>query len=120
MGIWRKDIADEAKKQLWLAGPMVFVSVFQYSLQVISLMFVGHLDELLLAGVSLSTSLVNATGFSVLVSSHKYIILSCYISYLDIGVHHYSIIFNTYAQDIIIHVPNPLAMFELMKSKSAL
>lgn len=67
MGIWRKDIADEAKKQLWLAGPMVFVSVFQYSLQVISLMFVGHLDELLLAGVSLSTSLINATGFNVLV-----------------------------------------------------
>ncbi|XP_027357361.1 protein DETOXIFICATION 16-like [Abrus precatorius] len=67
MGIWEKGIAEEAKKQLWLAGPMVFVCVFQYSLQVISLMFVGHLDELLLAGASLAASFVNVTGFSVLI-----------------------------------------------------
>jgi len=79
MGIWRNEISEEAKKQLWLSGPMVFVSVFQYSLQMISLMFVGHLDELLLAGVSLATSFVNVTGFSVLVRSHDYI-LCCYIS----------------------------------------
>lgn len=64
MALWK----EEAKKQLWLAGPMVFVSVFQYSLQVISLVFVGHLDELLLASTSLATSFVNATGFNVLVS----------------------------------------------------
>ncbi|KAG5022165.1 hypothetical protein JHK85_018507 [Glycine max] len=62
MALWK----EEAKKQLWLAGPMVFVSVFQYSLQVISLVFVGHLDELLLASTSLATSFVNATGFNVL------------------------------------------------------
>lgn len=73
MALWK----EEAKKQLWLAGPMVFVSVFQYSLQVISLMFVGHLDELLLASASLATSFVNATGFNVLVSSHYFLIL-CY------------------------------------------
>ncbi|RDX70258.1 Protein DETOXIFICATION 16, partial [Mucuna pruriens] len=66
MGLWEKEIADEAKKQLWLAGPMIFVCVFQYSLQIISLMFVGHLDELLLAGASLATSFVNATGFNLL------------------------------------------------------
>lgn len=81
MGIWRKDIADEAKKQLWLAGPMVFVSVFQYSLQVISLMFVGHLDELLLAGVSLSTSLINATGFNVLIGLSSALDTFCGQSY---------------------------------------
>ncbi|RDX57711.1 Protein DETOXIFICATION 16, partial [Mucuna pruriens] len=66
MKIWKKEIADEVKKHLWLAGPMIFVSVFQYSLQIISLMFVGHLNELLLAGASLATSFVNATGFNVL------------------------------------------------------
>ena len=65
--IWRKEIAHEAQKQLSLAGPMVFVSVFQYSLQIISLMFVGHLDELILAGASLATSFVNVPGYSVLV-----------------------------------------------------
>ncbi|KAK7380074.1 hypothetical protein VNO78_32451 [Psophocarpus tetragonolobus] len=66
MGLWKKAVPEEAKKQLWLAGPMIFVCVFQYSLQLISLMFVGHLDVLLLAGASLATSFVNATGFHVL------------------------------------------------------
>ncbi|RDX94848.1 Protein DETOXIFICATION 15 [Mucuna pruriens] len=67
MSIWRKEISEEAKKQLWVAGPMIFVCVFQFSLEIISLMFVGHLDELLLAAVSLANSFVNATGFSVLI-----------------------------------------------------
>ncbi|XP_027357359.1 protein DETOXIFICATION 16-like [Abrus precatorius] len=66
MGIWKKEIVEEAKKQLWLAGPMICVCVFQNSLQMISVMFVGHLDELFLAGASLATSFVNVTGFHVL------------------------------------------------------
>ncbi|KAK7380070.1 hypothetical protein VNO78_32447 [Psophocarpus tetragonolobus] len=66
MSSWRKQVCEETKKQLWLAGPMVFVSVFQYSIIIISLIFVGHLDKLLLAAVSLATSFVNVTGFSVM------------------------------------------------------
>ncbi|KAL5079519.1 hypothetical protein RYX36_007940 [Vicia faba] len=67
MKIERKEIIEEAKKQLWLAGPMIFVCVFQNSLQMISLMFVGHLnEELLLAGASLAISFVNVIGFNVL------------------------------------------------------
>ncbi|KAG5037265.1 hypothetical protein AAZX31_07G095200 [Glycine max] len=81
MGIWRNEISEEAKKQLWLSGPMVFVSVFQYSLQMISLMFVGHLDELLLAGVSLATSFVNVTGFSVLLGMSSALDTFCGQSY---------------------------------------
>jgi len=73
MGLWSKEIREEAKKQVWLAGPMIFVCVFQFSLQMISLMFVGHLSELLLASVSLSTSIVNATGFNVMVCSHHFL-----------------------------------------------
>ncbi|XP_061343641.1 protein DETOXIFICATION 16-like [Gastrolobium bilobum] len=65
MAIWRKEIVEEAKKQLWLAGPMIFVCVFQYSLQMVSLIFVGHLDELLLAGAAMAISFVNVTGFNV-------------------------------------------------------
>lgn len=57
---------------------MVFVCVFQNSLQIISLMFVGHLDELLLAGASLATSFVNVTGFNVLVCYLTYAILFHY------------------------------------------
>jgi len=74
MGLWRKEIKEETKKQLWLAVPMIFVCVFQFSLQLISLMFVGHLNELFLASVSLSTSIVNAFGFNVMVSSHHFLL----------------------------------------------
>jgi len=74
MGLWRKEVTEEAKKQLWLAAPVIFVSVSQFSLQMISVMFVGHLSELFLASVSLSTSMVNTTGFNVMVSSHHFVL----------------------------------------------
>ncbi|KAK7380073.1 hypothetical protein VNO78_32450 [Psophocarpus tetragonolobus] len=81
MGIWKKEVSEETKKQLWIAGPMVFVSVFQFSLQMISLMFVGHLDELLLAGVSLATSFVSVTGFSLLIGMSSALDTFCGQSY---------------------------------------
>ncbi|XP_020522926.1 protein DETOXIFICATION 16 isoform X2 [Amborella trichopoda] len=61
----RKKI-DEIKTQIALAGPLIAVNLFQQSLCVISLMFVGHLGELSLSGASLATSFANATGFSLL------------------------------------------------------
>lgn len=64
----RKVVFEEVTKQLWLAGPMISVSLLQYSLQVISVMFVGHLGELSLSGASMATSFASVTGFSLLVS----------------------------------------------------
>lgn len=85
MKIERKEIIEEAKKQLWLAGPMIFVCVFQNSLQMISLMFVGHLnEELLLAGASLAISFVNVMGFNVLVCLHHFLHFSFFISHFHI------------------------------------
>lgn len=60
-------LLGEVERQVWLAGPLVAVSLLQYCLQVISLMFVGHLGELALSGASMATSFANVTGFSVLV-----------------------------------------------------
>ncbi|KAK4763465.1 hypothetical protein SAY87_012903 [Trapa incisa] len=62
----REEIIDEAKRQLKLAGPLIGVSLLQYCLQVISLMYVGHLGELPLSGASMATSFASVTGFSVL------------------------------------------------------
>lgn len=59
---------NEVKKQLWLAGPLVLVSLLQFCLQLISLMFVGHLGELALSGASMATSFSSVTGFTLLVS----------------------------------------------------
>ena len=67
-GFGRKKISEEVKKQLWLAGPMISVSLLQFCLQMISVMFVGHLGELALSGASMATSFASVTGFSLLVS----------------------------------------------------
>ena len=61
-------IVEEVKKQLWLAGPLICVNLLQFCLQLISVMFVGHLGELSLSGASMATSFASVTGFSILVS----------------------------------------------------
>ncbi|RZR82172.1 hypothetical protein BHM03_00008533 [Ensete ventricosum] len=61
------DVVAEARRLLSLAGPLIAASLLQYSLQLISIMFVGHLGELNLSGASMATSFANVSGFSVLV-----------------------------------------------------
>ncbi|ERN05651.1 hypothetical protein AMTR_s00006p00130730 [Amborella trichopoda] len=65
---WRKeDVLGELKKQVALGGPLVTANLLQKCMQIVSVMFVGHLGELPLAGASMATSFANAIGFSVLV-----------------------------------------------------
>ena len=61
------EVLAEVKKQLWLAGPLIGSNLLQNVLQVISVMFVGHLGELALFGASMATSFAGVTGFSLLV-----------------------------------------------------
>ncbi|KAL5544910.1 hypothetical protein UlMin_008694 [Ulmus minor] len=65
---WRNKelIIEEIKKQLWLAGPLIAVSFLQKLIQVISLMFVGHLGELPLSGASMAISFVSSTSLSLM------------------------------------------------------
>uniref|UniRef100_A0A0E0B998 Protein DETOXIFICATION n=1 Tax=Oryza glumipatula TaxID=40148 RepID=A0A0E0B998_9ORYZ len=58
--------AAEVKRLLRLAGPLMAGFVLRNSVQMVSVMFVGHLGELQLAGSSLAASLANVTGFSFL------------------------------------------------------
>ncbi|KAK9162417.1 hypothetical protein Syun_003319 [Stephania yunnanensis] len=60
-------IEEEMKRQVKLAGPLMSVNFLMYSVQVISVMFVGHLGELPLSGASMATSFASVTGFSLLV-----------------------------------------------------
>uniref|UniRef100_A0A9I9CID6 Protein DETOXIFICATION n=1 Tax=Cucumis melo TaxID=3656 RepID=A0A9I9CID6_CUCME len=62
----RDEIWEEVKRQLRLAGPLVTVNVLISCLQMISVMFVGHLGQLPLAGASMATSFASVTGFSLL------------------------------------------------------
>ncbi|BAF19602.2 Os06g0494700 [Oryza sativa Japonica Group] len=59
-------LREEVKKQLWLAGPLVAGALLRYVIQMISVMFVGHLGELPLAGASMANSFTTVTGFSLL------------------------------------------------------
>ncbi|KAL3640745.1 Protein DETOXIFICATION 16 [Castilleja foliolosa] len=62
----KETIFEELRKQSWLAGPLISVSVLLFCLQLISLMFVGHLGELALSGASMATSFASVTGFNML------------------------------------------------------
>ncbi|KAE8652470.1 hypothetical protein Csa_013463 [Cucumis sativus] len=79
--IRRKLIAEEVKKQLWLAGPLILVSLLQYCLQMISIMFVGHLGELPLSGASMAVSFTSVTGFTVLLGMASALDTFCGQSY---------------------------------------
>ena len=59
----------ELKMVSFLSALMVAVSVLQYSLPFVTLMMVGHLDELSLSGVSVAFSFTIVTGYSLIVKS---------------------------------------------------
>lgn len=58
---------DEVKRQLKLAGPLCLASFLNYSLEIISVMFIGHLGELSLSVASMATSFAAVTGYHFLV-----------------------------------------------------
>ncbi|KAK1298795.1 MATE efflux family protein 7 [Acorus calamus] len=79
--IKRAQVLEEVWRQLKLAGPLIAVSLLQYCLQVISVMFVGHLGELALSGASMATSFAGVTGFSFLLGMGSALDTLCGQSY---------------------------------------
>ncbi|CAG7892720.1 unnamed protein product [Brassica rapa] len=77
----KSSVKEEVKKQLWLSGPLMGVSLLQYCLQVISVMFVGHLGSLPLSTASLATSFASVTGFSFLMGTASALDTLCGQSY---------------------------------------
>ena len=59
----------EAKRQLILGAPIAGMNVLNFMMQLVSIIFVGHLGALPLAGAAMSASLSNVTGFAVLVGT---------------------------------------------------
>ncbi|XP_016903202.2 protein DETOXIFICATION 16-like isoform X2 [Cucumis melo] len=76
-----EEVIREIKKQMGLAGPLVLVSFLQYSLQLISIMFIGHLGELQLSGASMALSFAGVTGFSLLLGMGSALETLCGQSY---------------------------------------
>ncbi|MCD7458712.1 hypothetical protein HAX54_038928 [Datura stramonium] len=57
---------SEAKSIGNIAFPMIFTGLILYSRSIISMIFLGHLGELSLAGGSLAIGFANITGYSIL------------------------------------------------------
>ncbi|GLT28859.1 hypothetical protein SLA2020_037630 [Shorea laevis] len=64
--ITRGAFVGELKKEVALAAPMVASTVFNYLMQVASVIIVGHLGQIPLSSAAIATSLTNVTGFSLL------------------------------------------------------
>ncbi|KAF8661726.1 hypothetical protein HU200_056677 [Digitaria exilis] len=65
--LYRRGLATaEAKLLVRLAGPMIASCLLQNVVNMVSLMFVGHLGELPLAGASLANSVASVTGLSII------------------------------------------------------
>ncbi|KAJ7979494.1 Protein DETOXIFICATION [Quillaja saponaria] len=77
----KDEVLAEVKKQLALAGPLMTMNLLVNCLQVISVMFVGHLGELSLAGASMATSFASVTGFSLLIGMASALDTFCGQSY---------------------------------------
>ncbi|CAO2205960.1 unnamed protein product [Urochloa humidicola] len=67
-GCWQGSAAvAEMKRLLRLAGPMVASCFLENAATLMSLMFVGHLGKLNLAGASLAIAITNATGRNIII-----------------------------------------------------
>ncbi|XP_052182903.1 protein DETOXIFICATION 16-like isoform X2 [Diospyros lotus] len=56
----------EVKKQTEIAGPLVMVGFLQYGVQMISVIFIGHLGELSLSRATMATSFAGVSGYYIL------------------------------------------------------
>lgn len=77
---------EELKQQLKLAGPLCLVSFLDYSLQIISVMFIGHLGELSLSVASMASSFAAVTGshFLVIIKRTSFHFLTFYPSIITL------------------------------------
>nr|KYP61471.1 Protein TRANSPARENT TESTA 12 [Cajanus cajan] len=105
----RGEIFEEIKLQLWLAGPLISVGLLNFCIQLISVMFVGHLGELALSGASMATSFSSVTGFSLLIGMASALDTLCGQSY-GAKQHHMLGIHAQRAMIVLMIVSIPLAI----------
>ena len=73
---WNKILdMEEAKHQLMFSLPMIFTNLFYYLFTLVSVMLVGHLGELQLAGATLANSWFSVTGVAVMVINLLFFII---------------------------------------------
>ncbi|KAG0532799.1 hypothetical protein BDA96_04G138300 [Sorghum bicolor] len=102
-------VVREVKKQLYLAGPLVVGFLLQNIVQMVSVMFVGHLGELALASASLATSFAGVTGFSLLAGMACSLDTLCGQAF-GAGQHHQLGVYKQRAMVVLALVSVPVAV----------
>jgi hypothetical protein len=83
---WNKILdIEETKHQLMFSLPMILTNLFYYLITLVSVMLVGHLGELQLAGATLANSWFSLTGVAVMVINHYFHFIIFY--FLSIFIH---------------------------------
>eukprot|EP01018_Ginkgo_biloba_P009073 Gb_02019 [translate_table: standard] len=76
----------ELKEQMKIAVPMIIANVLQYSINLVSVMFAGHLGEEELAGASLANSWALVTGYVLMVNiSFSFSFISTLLFFFEIA-----------------------------------
>ncbi|KAH9324802.1 hypothetical protein KI387_004980, partial [Taxus chinensis] len=70
-GQFRKESWIETKKLWAIAGPAIFTTLCNYSIFVITQIFVGHLGTLQQAAVAIGSSVISGLTFGIMVSEKK-------------------------------------------------
>ncbi|RYR17676.1 hypothetical protein Ahy_B03g062372 [Arachis hypogaea] len=74
-------VVKEVRKQVCLAGPLIMVNLLNFAIELISIMFVGHVSELALSGVSMATSFSSVTGIGLVMGMASALDTFCGQSY---------------------------------------
>ncbi|XP_057754632.1 protein DETOXIFICATION 16-like [Arachis stenosperma] len=80
-------VIKEIKKQIYLTGPLIIVHFLNFAIELISIMFVGHVSVLTLSGVSMATSFTSVTGIGLVMGIASALETLCGQSY-GAGQHH--------------------------------
>lgn len=67
---WARLVAWESRLLWLLSGSSIIVSIFNYMLSFVSLMFVGHLGAEELAGASMASVCIQGLAYGIMVFAH--------------------------------------------------
>ncbi|KAK8921553.1 MATE efflux family protein 5 [Platanthera zijinensis] len=76
-----EEMMKEMKRQTALTLPLSLANFLMFSLQFVSIMFVGHISHEKLAGASIAISFINSLGFSLLMGASSALDTLCGQSY---------------------------------------
>ncbi|KAL1319976.1 hypothetical protein AAHE18_14G023200 [Arachis hypogaea] len=79
--IMLRSVVKEVRKQICLAGPLIMVNLLNFAIELIFVMFMGHVSELALSGISMATSFSSVTGIDLVMGMASALDTFCGQSY---------------------------------------